>query len=250
MKAQNLAYLCHWGLGIKRKGHHKSMRILIIEDDKNLVEAISIAFQMRWPEAKLIATSTGDKGIEIIGGETIDLVILDLGLPDMSGFEVLKQVRLFSNIPVIILTVMSDEYSIIKGLELGADDYLVKPISQLELLARVKSHIRRQTAIVQSPLICGQLHLEPSTAQVHYGTREVHLTPTEYRILYCLMKHAGNLVSNLDLIEQVWSHDSPGANEAIKVHIRHLREKIEVDPGRPKIIITKSGIGHYIAKKE
>ncbi len=226
------------------------MHILIIEDDRNLVEAISIAFQMRWPEARLVTTSTGDKGIEMIGSETVDLVILDLGLPDMSGFEVLKQIRLFSNIPVIILTVMSDEYSIIKGLELGADDYLVKPISQLELLARVKAQIRRQAAIVQSPLVCGTLRLEPSTAQVHHGDREVHLTPTEYRILHCLMKRAGNLVSNLDLIEEAWSHDSPGANEAIKVHVRHLREKIEADPSRPKIIITKSGIGHYMAKTE
>ena len=121
------------------------MKVLIVEDDKEIVDAITLAFQIRWPEAKVVSTRLGRKGVELVESENPDIVILDLGLPDISGFEVLNQTRLFSHVPIIILTVRADEADVVKGLEWGADDYILKPFRQLELLARVKALIRRQT---------------------------------------------------------------------------------------------------------
>ena len=121
------------------------MKVLVIEDDKEIVDAISLAFQIRWPEAKVISTRLGQKGVELVESESPDIVILDLGLPDIAGFEVLRQIRLFSAVPTIILTVRAEEADVVKGLEWGADDYITKPFRQLELLARVKSMIRRHT---------------------------------------------------------------------------------------------------------
>ena len=125
------------------------MRILIIEDDQSIVEAISLALQIIWPDAKLLSTHLGEKGIELLQSENPDVIILDLGLPDISGFEVLKRVRLFSEVPILILTVRSDEADIVKGLEWGADDYVIKPFRQMELLSRIKLVTRRRGAFLE-----------------------------------------------------------------------------------------------------
>jgi DNA-binding response OmpR family regulator len=223
------------------------MKILIIEDDSNIVEAITIAFQLRWPDVEVVSTPYGEKGIEIVGNEDVDIVVLDLSLPDISGFDVLKQIRLFSDVPVVILTVMSEESSIVKGLERGADDYIIKPVSQLQLLARVKALMRRTTTSNKSPLTVGPLKVIPSTAQVFCHDKEVNLTPTEFKILYCIMKHKGSIVSHSTLVKTVWDDDYPGAIDCIKVYIRRLRSKIELNPSDPKIILTKPGLGHIIA---
>jgi two-component system response regulator VicR len=226
------------------------MKILIIEDDKNIVEAISIAFQLSWPGTEVISTPFGEKGVDLVETERVDTAIIDLGLPDINGFEVLKQIRLFSDVPVIILTVTSDEAYIVKALELGADDYLVKPITQLQLLARVKNVLRRKSNLEEIPINHGSLRLEPSMAQVFYHDKELHLTPTEYRILHYLLQQKGHIVSNSTLIKAIWDDDDVGFNDCIKVNIRNLRRKIEADPAHPKIILTKQGMGHLIAQFE
>ncbi len=136
------------------------MKVLIIEDDREIIEAISLAFQIRWPEAKVVSTHCGANGAELVESETPDIVILDLGLPDVNGFEVLRQIRLFSHVPVVILTVRTDEADIVKGLEWGADDYITKPFRQLELLARVKALIRRQRPSEEEQVVCGPLRLD------------------------------------------------------------------------------------------
>lgn len=225
------------------------MRVLIIEDDQEIVEAISLAFQIRWPEANLISTHLGERGVELVESENPDVVILDLGLPDISGFEVLKQTRLFSDVPIIILTVRSDEADIIKGLEWGADDYMVKPFRQLELLSRIRALTRRGGHLIEgAPLICGQLRFEPSTGQLFCGDKEINLTPTEGRILHHLMKNAGQVITHSGLAETVWGDDYPEAADSLKVYIRRLREKLEADPSNPQIIITRAGIGYLLAK--
>ncbi len=225
------------------------MKVLIIEDDMDIVEAISLAFQIRWPEAQVVSTHLGEKGIEMVETEAPDIAILDLGLPDISGFDVLKGVRLFSNVPLIILTVRAEEADIIKGLEWGADDYIVKPFRQLELLARVKSLIRRQSPPGEEPpLSCGPLHFDPTTRQLTNGEREVDLTRTEGEILHHLMKNAGHVATHSRLAEAVWGEDYPGVADSLKVHIRRLREKIEADPSHPQLILTKSGIGYSLVK--
>jgi two-component system KDP operon response regulator KdpE len=225
------------------------MKVLIVEDDRDIVETISLALQIRWPEATLVSTHLGEKGIELVESEAPDIVILDLGLPDISGFEVLKQVRLFSSVPVVILTVRAEEADVVKGLEWGADDYVAKPFSQLELLARIQAQIRGQTRFrEEQPLVCGPLRFDPSTRQLRYGEKEVGLTRTEGHILHHLMKNAGRVVTYASLSEEVWGTDYPGAADSLKVHIRRLREKVEDNPSHPRLILTKSGVGYLLAR--
>jgi two-component system KDP operon response regulator KdpE len=226
------------------------MKVLIVEDDKEIVDAITLAFQIRWPEAKVVSTRLGRKGIELVETENPDIVILDLGLPDISGFEVLSQIRLFSHVPIIILTVRSDEADVVKGLEWGADDYILKPFRQLELLARVKAMIRRQSTTDEEELVSGSLHLDATSGQLRSDGKEIALTITESRILAHLMRNAGHVVTHSSLAEAVWGNDYPGAADSLKVHIRRLREKIEQSPSQPKFILTKAGVGYYLAKQE
>jgi two-component system KDP operon response regulator KdpE len=223
------------------------MKLLIIEDDEDIIEAISLAFQIRWPEARIISTHSGRRGIELVEDEVPDVIILDLGLPDVSGFDVLRQIRKFFRIPILVVTVRGEEANIIKGLEWGADDYIIKPFRQLELLARVKANIRRQ----QQPgeeIVIGQYKLVTETAQFFKSGKGINLTLTENRILNNLMLNAGHIVTHSNLIEAVWGNDYPGATDSLKVHIRRLRKKIEDDPSRPRLIITKSGIGYSFVK--
>lgn len=226
------------------------MKVLIIEDDKEIVDAITLAFQIRWPEAKVVSNRLGRKGVELVETENPDIVILDLGLPDISGFEVLSQIRLFSHVPIIILTVRSDESDVVKGLEWGADDYILKPFRQLELLARVKALIRRQSPTEEEELVSGQLHLDATSGQLRCDGKEIALTITESRILAHLMRNAGHVVTHSSLAEAVWGNDYPGAADSLKVHIRRLREKIESNPSQPKFILTKAGVGYFLAKLE
>jgi two-component system response regulator VicR len=227
------------------------MKILIIEDDQSIVEAISLALQIIWPDARLTSTHLGEKGIELLQTENPDVIILDLGLPDISGFEVLKRVRLFSEVPILILTVRSDEADIVKGLEWGADDYVIKPFRQMELLSRIKLVTRRRGAFVEgAPLVCGPLQLDPSSGQLFHGEREINLTPTEGSIMNHLMKNAGRVVTHSGLAEAVYGVDYPDAADSLRVHIRRLRTKLEADPGDPKMILTRAGVGYLLAKPE
>jgi two-component system KDP operon response regulator KdpE len=224
------------------------MKVLIIEDDQAIVEAISLTLQISWPEAKLVSTHSGERGIELVENENPDVVILDLGLPDISGFDVLKQIRLFSTVPILILTVRSDETDIVKGLEWGADDYMVKPFRQMELLSRIKLVTRRRSPLAEeTPLVCGKLRFDPGTWQLFYGEKEISLTPTEGTILSHLMKNAGRVVTHSNLAEALWGVDYPDAADTLRVHIRRLRTKLEVDSSHPQIILTKAGIGYLLA---
>lgn len=201
------------------------MKVLIIEDDPQIVEAITLAFQIRWPEAQAITTSRGEKGIDFVESESPDVVILDLGLPDISGFEVLKRIRLFSEVPILILTVMADESDKVKGLEWGADDYVTKPFKQLELLARIKALLRRQgSRNVEQPIICGGFTFDPSNFQLQYRDKQISLTRTEGLIMQHLMRNSGHVVSHASLAEAVWGTDYPDSSQSLKVYIRRLRE--------------------------
>lgn len=227
------------------------MKILIIEDDRAIVEAISLALQMNWPDTILLSAHLGEVGIELFQSENPDAIILDLGLPDISGFEVLKRIRLFSEVPILILTVRSDESDIVKGLEWGADDYVIKPFRQKELLSRIKLVTRRRGAIAEgAPLVCGQLQFEPSTGQLFHEGREVNLTRTEVSIISHLMRNVGRVVTHSGLAEAVWGVDYPDAADGLRVHIRRLRTKLESDPSDPKIILTRAGMGYMLARPE
>lgn len=222
------------------------MKILIIEDVYSIVEAISLVIEQRWPDTKVISAAQGERGINMVKTESPDVIILDLGLPDMSGFDVLKRVRLFSNVPILILTVRSAEYDIVKGLEWGADDYMVKPFRNLELLARINGIIRKRSANHENPLSCGQLRFEPDSYRVFFPEREIQVSFTEGIILAQLMKNAGNVVSYTSLAEAMWGDNFPEARDSIHVHIRHLREKLESDPSKPRLILNKPGVGYIL----
>lgn len=225
------------------------MKILIIEDDLQIVEAITLAFQIRWPEAKLISTQQGEKGIDLVESEKPDIVILDLGLPDINGYDVLKQIRLFSDLPILILTARTEESDIVKGLEWGADDYMIKPFRQLELLSRIKALTRRRSSIgSEAPVTIGCLSFNPSTGQLNHNDKEINLTPTEGRILHHLMRNAGQVVTHSSLADAVWGEDYPGAVDSLKVYIRRLREKLEAEPQQPQLILTKAGVGYLMTR--
>ena len=227
------------------------MKVLIIEDDKEIVEVVSLSFQMRWPEVKLVSTNLGEKGVDLVESENPDIVILDLGLPDTTGFDVLKQIRAFSEVPIIILTVRADEADIVRGLEWGADDYMVKPFRQLELMSRIRALTRRASSFdKESPLVCGQLRFDPSTRQLTNGEREISLTRTEGIILHSLMRNAGKVATYSSLAEEVWGEEYPDATDSLRVYIRRLREKVEEEPSDPKIILTRAGIGYLLVKPD
>ncbi|MEE8471210.1 MAG: ATP-binding protein, partial [Dehalococcoidia bacterium] len=227
----------------------KLWRVLIIEDDQEILNCVSLAFQTGWPEAELVSTQLGEEGVEMVETEAPDVVILDLGLPDISGLETLRQIRLFSAVPVVILTVKAEEKDIVRGLELGADDYLGKPFGEEELLARLKAQLRKQTpSDEEAPMVCGLLHFDPSSCQLRYGRDEISLTVIEGRIIQCLMTNAGHVVTHSSLAEAVWGEDYPRSAHSLSVNIRRIREKLEVDPSNPEIVLTKAGIGYWLAK--
>lgn len=225
-----------------------ALKILIIEDNQDIVEAIAVGFQIRWPEVKLLSTHLGEKGVDMVEADSPDVVILDLGLPDISGFEVLRRIRLFSDALIIILTVRAEEPDIMKGLEWGADDYMVKPFSHLELLARVRALLRRHKANRgDPPLAWGQLRLDTGTRHLVVGDREMTLTRTESIILHQLMKNAGQVVSHSTLAEAAWREYTDFAAASLRVYVRRLRKRIEANPNHPRLLRTKAGVGYYLA---
>ena len=223
------------------------MKLLVIEDDYSIVEIISLSCQVGWPEAEVLSTELGEEGVEMVESESPDIVLLDLGLPDISGFEVLKRIRRFSNVPVIILTVREEEPTIVKALEWGADEYIVKPFRQLELLARIKAMVRRlhpEKALYEE---CGPFRFDFSTHRVKHGTKDILLTRTEFIILHYLAANRGAVLTYPSIAEQVWGTDFPGSVEALRVHIRCLRQKIEADSSSPQLILTKPRVGYFLA---
>ncbi|MFC2026886.1 response regulator transcription factor, partial [Chloroflexota bacterium] len=193
------------------------MKLVVIEDDTEIAEFISLAFEVGWSGIKVFNCHHGIRGIEIIEKESPDVVILDLGLPDIDGLEVLKQVRSFSSVPIIIVTVRGTETDIIKGLQQGADEYLVKPFGQLELLARVKAVLRRyHNQGIDVDITCGPLHFDPSTNLLEYGSSSVHLTRTEGLILQELMRNPNYVVTHTQLADVIWGDFYPNAPEALR----------------------------------
>ncbi|MEE8374134.1 MAG: response regulator transcription factor [Dehalococcoidia bacterium] len=234
------------------------MKVLIVEDAPEIVEVISVGLETQWPEVEIVSTGLGESGVKSAKKEMPDVIILDLGLPDISGYEVLKRVREFSNVPIIILTVRADEADVFKGLEWGADDYMVKPFKQAELFSRIRALMRRATlAPAEDLLVYGQLSFDPASRVVYCRGKESHLTETEGRLLRGLVESAGEVVARPLLAIAIWGEDSvtlgqldrQGAEAALDRHVRRLREKIERDADFPEVVITVSG-GYTFVKPE
>ena len=184
------------------------MKVLLVEDDPQIIETVALILELRWPEASLVSTFFGEKGVELVEKELPDIVILDLGLPDIDGFQVLRQIRTFSDVPVVILTVMGAEVDKIKGLELGADDYVVKPFAAGEFLARVKALLRRKkvqekaTAVTGKLFIRGKFRVDFISEEVSVGDKVLKLTPSEYKVLYHLVMNEGQVLPGEVLLEK------------------------------------------------
>lgn len=224
------------------------MKILIIDDDPAIVENLELTFRVSWPESVIISAGRGEEGISLVETQNPDIVVLDLGLPDINGFEVLKRIRLFSSVSIIVLTVRSEEGSVVKALEWGADEYIVKPFRQMELLARIRSVMKRQHSMAKSSVSLGHWMVDFSTNSLVSGAKTVRITSTESIVLHCLLANRGEFVSGAQLAGQVWGENYPGCERALRVHIRHLRKKIEEYPGKPVYIVTKAGAGYSIPR--
>jgi signal transduction histidine kinase/DNA-binding response OmpR family regulator len=227
----------------------KLWKILIIEDDREIIDSVSLVLHKDWPEAEIVSTAMGEEGLDLVETEAPTMVILDINLPDISGFDVLRQIRSFSSVPVVVLTVREAEEDVAKALEWGADDYITKPFRKKELLARLKAQLRKQHfSEDETPMFYGSLCFDPATCQLRYGGRDLSLTIIEGRIIHCLMKQSGQVVTYSRLAEAVWGEDYSGATVSLRSHIRRLRRKLELDPSNPQLIMTKAGIGYSLAK--
>ena len=230
------------------------MKALIIEDDHNLTKAGSLALRARWPQVNVVNIAEGNKGLEAVETESPDIVLLDLGLPDVDGLEVLRQIRLFSYVPVIIITVRNQEIDKLKGLEMGADDYLTKPFSYLELVARVNALLRRITVNVQGTssnisFSSDDLTIDLNNQEVFVQGKPVRLTPIQYKLLYYLVSNAGHVMPYNTLVAKVWGDEEVDiGSESLKVHIHYLRQKLGDNPHNPNRIITVPGFGYKFEK--
>lgn len=225
------------------------MKILIIEDDKNIIAALECAFNISWPEVKLISTDWGETGVNLTETENPNLVIVDLGLPDINGLQVIKDIRLFSTVPIIVLTVKTEEMTVVRAFSLGANDYIYKPFRPMELMARIKRLILFSEEKGDSPVrIWGKFLFDIGRRELKHGNVSISLTEIETKILNTLINYSPNIVTYSLLAQAVWGDDYDGAYNCLKVHVRHLRKKIEKDPAKPAVIFTKIGIGYYVVK--
>src|SRR5215216_7032576 len=226
-------------------------RILVIEDDPAIGQSLLDGFKQHGFHAELC--KTGSSGVAYAQRHSPHLILLDIRLPDGSGFDVCRQMRsLGLHQPIIMLTVQHDEVDKVLGLEMGADDYMTKPFSLRELISRVRAQLRRAygdySSAEAAALVIDDLVLELATSQVRRGEEVISLTPTEFRLLIYLARHRGQALTRAQIVEAVWGFAPDLESEkTVKVHIRHLREKIENDPSHPKLLLTVPGIGYRLA---
>ncbi len=224
------------------------MKVLVIEDDPGIIEVVSLCFQLRWSGTTVVSAANGHKGIELVENESPDVVILDIGLPDMDGYQVLKEIRRFADVPILMLTVRGEDTDIAKGLELGADDYITKPFSHIELIARVQAVLRRVQGLAvtdeERPFTSGKLSVDFNRNEVLISGEPIKLTSTERKLLYYLIRNEGRILSHESLLTKVWGDTYVDARDLLRVHIQHLRQKLEDNTELPSIIVTEHGIGY------
>jgi two-component system KDP operon response regulator KdpE len=222
------------------------MKILIIEDDSEITEFISLALEIGWQGVKIISTHQGTEGIQLVESESPDAVILDIGLSDISGFDVLKQIRAFSSVPVFIETINKSEADIVKGLGLGADEYITKPFGQIELLAKMQAILRRHGTDDSRNLIYGSLYLDASRGQISCGPKKVSLTRTETLIMQALINHAPQVTTFSDLAETIWGDECSYVEATLRTYIRRIRKKLETVSEKTIIIRSMPGVGYIL----
>jgi DNA-binding response OmpR family regulator len=228
------------------------MKFLIVDDDKAIVEAVTIGLQFQWQDAEVYSAPDGEQGLAQFSQLNPDVTLLDVNMPRMSGFEVLQRVREVSDAPVLMLTARGDEMSKVHGLELGADDYLVKPFSHLELFARIKAVLRRTdlpTPVSAAPsFVSGDVTVNFDSREVTVKGTPVKLTPTEYKLLYQLVRNAERVLPFDTLLSKVWGDEYRGDMDYLKTYISRLRKKLGDDPENSRYILTERSVGYRFVR--
>jgi DNA-binding response OmpR family regulator len=223
-------------------------RVLVVDDEKLIVKGIRFSLEQDGMEVD--CAYDGEEALQKIREKEYDIILLDVMLPKLTGFEVCQQLREFSNVPVLMLTAKGDDMDKILGLEYGADDYITKPFNILEVKARIKAIMRRtkkkapekeSRRVVEK----GDLHMDCDSRRLHIAGREINLTAKEFDLLELMALNPNKVYSRDHLLKAVWGNDYPGDVRTVDVHIRRLREKIEVSPSEPKYVHTKWGVGYY-----
>ncbi|MBO5470523.1 MAG: response regulator transcription factor [Lachnospiraceae bacterium] len=229
------------------------MKILVCDDDREIVEAITIYLEKEG--YSVVAAYNGKEALKALQNQQVQLIILDIMMPEMDGIQALLKLREYSSIPVILLSAKSEDADKIKGLNVGADDYITKPFNPLELLARVKSQLRRYTQFGGmaesggSLLINGGITMDTEQQLVTVEGEVKKLTPTEFRILKLFMENVGMVFSSAQIYERIWDEDAYATDNIVSVHIRRIREKIEIDPKNPDYIKVIWGVGYRMVAK-
>ena len=226
-------------------------KVLVVDDEKLIVKGIK--FSLEQDDMVVTPAYDGEEALELARNNEYDMILLDIMLPGLSGFEVCQAIRDFSDVPIIMLTAKGDDMGKILGLEYGADDYITKPFNILEVKARIKAIMRRnqkRVPLVEQPkkIVEGELMIELESREVSISGEEINLTAKEYNILTLLLLHPNKVYTRDDLLKAVWGSDSLGDGRTVDVHVRRLREKVEENPGEPKYIQTKWGVGYYFKK--
>lgn len=221
------------------------VKILLIEDEEDVVVLLRFRFEQEGYE--VLSAANGVEGLRILQQEHPHLVLLDLMMPRMNGWETCKRIRQYSDVPIIMLTALGQETDKVRGLELGADDFVTKPFSLAELIARVRAALRRggqplsENTTVQ---IDERLTVDRAQRQVVVDGQKTELSPTEFRILDCFLDNQGRILTHQSLLTQVWGWEYLDETDYLKVYIHHLRKKIEENPGKPSYILTERGLGY------
>jgi two-component system KDP operon response regulator KdpE len=227
------------------------VKILVVDDDARLREALSVGLQLQWEDAEVLTAEDGETGLRMFYDHQPDVVLLDVNMPGVNGFEVLREIRRVSDIPVIMLSARGEEYDQVRGLGLGADDYVSKPYSHLALVARIKAVMRR--AELPAPLesapdfVAGDLAIRFQDHAVRVGGEPVKLTPVEYKLLYHLVRNAGHVMPHQALLDRVWGAEYGATPDHLKVFISRLRGKLERDRGE-RYIETERGLGYRFVR--
>lgn len=220
-------------------------RILVIDDEPQIRKLLTVTLEAHGYDVE--CASTGREGVQKTATYRPDLLIVDLGLPDMEGSEVIKSIREWTKTPIIVLTVKDQEKEKISVLDSGADDYITKPFSVGELLARIRVSLRRAAATGSEPVIsCGRMNVDLAQRRVTVGDREIKLTPTEYEIMKVMAQNVGRVLTHRQLLKAVWGNIGYEDSHYIRVYIGQLRRKIEENPAQPQYIITESGVGYRL----
>src|SRR5699024_2056873 len=228
-----------------------SLKVLVVDDEKPIADILK--FNLEKEGYEVVVAHDGDDAIELAETEDPDLILLDIMLPGKDGNEVCREVRKTKTMPIIMLTAKDDEIDKVLGLELGADDYVTKPFSNRELIARVKANLRRHQQVGEAPsedeqrdIQISDLTIHPDAYSVSRNGEHIDLTHREFELFYYLARHLGQVRTREDLLETVWGYDYFGDVRTVDVTVRRLREKIELDPSNPQLIVTRRGVGYYL----